>query len=185
MEETKKSNDFMPLMINNESHLSKYLLRFKDIIPFKIIKRRPTTLIEFMNKRDKNFSCFKCKDNCFTCKNLFPFSNFLYVNNFRLSLNSNVSCTSSHCIYVIFCNSCSVFYVGKSQTPIRSRFALHRFHLNSEINSSTLPITRHLKLCSNCDFYFTIIYQEKTFNNFNLCAAENYFINLLSPPLNF
>ena len=138
-----------------------------------------------MNDRFFYFTCKKCSQNCITCHNLFSFSNFLYINNVKISLNSNVSCTSTHCVYIIFCPNCPVFYVGKSQNSIRTRFALHRFHLNSDITFSTLPISRHLKICSNSLFYFSIIYQEKSLNNFNLISAENYFINLLNPPLNF
>ena len=186
--DSKKTEDpFLSLVINNETVFSQNILKFQNLLPAKIrkIRRKPLSIIEFMNFRKNKFCSYKCSnENCLTCKNILPFNDFIYVNDHKLSLNSNVSCFSTHCIYVIFCSNCSVFYIGKSQTQVKSRFNLHRYHLNSEINQSTLPITRHLKLCSNSHFYFTIIYNETSFNNFNLVSAENYFINLLNPPLN-
>ena len=121
-----------------------------------------------------------------TCKNLLTYSNFIYINNVKIYLNSSLSCKSSHAIYVIFCPICpDIFYVGKSQTSVNIRFNKHRSDLNLPISFSTLPITKHLKLCSKKSFYFTLIYHNSSFNNFDLVSAENYFKLLIKPLLNF
>ena len=132
-----------------------------------------------------SFSVTKCSNiNCMTCSNLFCFSNFIFINNVQVFLNSNLTCKSTHAIYVIFCSSCSLFYVGKSQTSVNVRFNKHRSDLNSTQIDSLLPVTKHLKSCSNKHFSFSLIYQQLSFDNFDFCSAENYFKLLLKPPLN-
>jgi hypothetical protein len=122
---------------------------------------------------------------CLTCKeNLIEYHDTININNINIKLNSNTTCSSTYVIYSIFCTNCEIFYIGKAQTMLKQRVNLHRHHLKCQLSSTTLPITRHLKECSINNFKITIIHQLTDKKPLKLTFAENYFIKLLTPPLN-
>ena len=93
-----------------------------------------------------------------------------------------MNCRSCFVVYVLFCDNCSAFYIGKSEKPLHIRVNSHRFQLTHDINDATLPFIKHVKLCSN-SFSVSCVHQSPKVP-LQLEIIESYFINLLQPPYN-
>ena len=48
------------------------------------------------------------------------FFNFNYK--FALPIMNNCNCKSSNCIYIIYCELCDVYYIGKTSLTLAARF---------------------------------------------------------------
>lgn len=50
----------------------------------------------------------------------------------------NMSCASSHCVYLIECLDCPVRYVGQSSNPLRQRISQHLRDIRNAVPTSPL-----------------------------------------------
>ena len=124
----------------------------------------------------------KCnKINCMLCNELILYKNQITVNDKKVKLNRSVNCKSFNVIYILFCAGCDKFYVGKTEQPLHKRINLHRSQAKKP--DPILPVSKHLYQCSNSKFYVSVL--QICNNSDNLSSSENFFINYLSPSLNF
>jgi hypothetical protein len=150
------------------------------------IYKRPTNILNFLHVKKRISRVSKCsKDRCRSCSHLVEYIDQIKIINHWIKLNHNSNCESTYTIYALFCEGCQEVYIGKAQTKLRQRINLHRHHLNAPTNELTLPVTRHLKTCSPHNFKITIIHNLSNKKPMLLCLAEQYFIKLIKPKLNF
>ena len=168
----------------------KYLYEKNHNIQIFKIQKRQTDFLSFLNKSNNISSehkVTKCEmKSCLLCYNLKQYFGSFKIKDCNIKLNNNASCNTSYVIYCLFCVNCSQFYIGKSQTTLKKRFNLHRFHLRQAEEDPTysLPLYKHLISCSSSEFGVTVIYVEHEKEPLKLLLSEQYFIKLLKPSLN-
>ena len=58
--------------------------------------------------------------------------------NFTVDINRPVNCQSKNIIYCVFCDKCSVQYVGESERTLQARFSEHKgYVMNTHLNKAT------------------------------------------------
>ena len=97
--------------------------------------------------RDPSPGCFKCTKQCIVCtEHLVEGNSFRSQNTEEVfTIRDRVSCESENVIYLLYCqkNCKHSQYVGRTIKTLRSRFYVHRCHINK--NTGT-HVTRHFNL---------------------------------------
>jgi hypothetical protein len=93
-----------------------------------------------------NAGCRQCDRKCVVCKQHLQqtkhFQSFVTKETF--TIRQDISCTTSNVIYLMWCGKCQdKQYVGQTENPLKTRFYLHRSHVNQ--NTGTL-VTSHFNL---------------------------------------
>ncbi len=121
----------------------------------------------FPIQKIKNFGCKPCNSsNCKKCKFVNTNNYFKLDSKFIFVINTNSTCATDNCIYIIICKKCNVFYIGETSQTIRNRMNNH-FHTLRNSNFKTndqakMVIPDHFKLMDHdyeTHFSFTIIKQ--------------------------
>ena len=82
----------------------------------------------------ENPGCFKCKKCKVACPVLNEGTTFTSTNTGRAyKIRQHLTCDSNFVIYLVTCNLCSGQYVGKSQTPFKSRHSRHKYEIKNKI----------------------------------------------------
>lgn len=104
----------------------------------KKAKRRVLTLAGFLLDWRPGFR--QCDGpRCGACTYSKPLSFFNGASQFDLfPVMYNLSCDTTHCIYVIECRRCLVRYVGQTSAPLRQRISQHLRNIRDRIPSSPL-----------------------------------------------
>lgn len=132
---------------------------------------------------NSNFKVSKCKKpRCKCCNILIEYKNEIKINNHTIEINSNVNCTSKNVVYILFCDGCQQFYIGKTETNFNLRLNLHRNHIDNP-TYTVLNVSRHIQQCKKT-FKASILFQTKNEDIYLITYMENYFIGLLKPSLN-
>ena len=71
---------------------------------------------------------------------------------FLFRIPFHLSCSSTHCVYYIFCTSCPSFYIGKTCNQLRSRITQHLRNIRN--TSHTSAVASHFRTCSATNFRF-------------------------------
>jgi len=192
-----ENKKILPFVTQYNNHYIKF---YKDIISPSITNLKSTynflnqytikptyrsseKLISSLQNKSIKYSCSKCEStSCKTCPSLIIYSGTILINNIPIKLNSNVNCTTKSVIYVLTCQNCKKFYIGKTKNSLRIRNNLHRTHITTD--SGFMNVSKHIKQCSNGNYNITIIHQVKSKDPKRLSFTESYFIDLLNPPLN-
>ena len=68
------------------------------------------------------------------------------VNDRILTRHGKVTCVSENVIYAVICNKCNHIYIGETQTQLRKRMTLHRFHVKN-VAYQILNVSAHVMSC--------------------------------------
>ena len=88
-------------------------------------------------------------------------------------------------IYVITCNGCGEYYIGKTGDKLRTRRTIHAQQIRDP-TTRRIPLSQHLDICSKDELKFKIFPFNKV-NSENISvrlAKEKYFISCFKPKLN-
>ena len=76
--------------------------------------------------------------------------------------NRPVNCQSKNVIYCVFCDRCSVQYIGESERSLQQRFSEHKgYVMNSHLNKAT---GEHFNLKGHKVSDMSVIIVEKVFS---------------------
>ena len=131
--------------------------------------RQPPNILRFLNSRS-TYSTKKChKPVCKICDVILERKHGIKIGNKQVNFNANMNCCSKNIIYVIFCDSCGLFYVGHTVCELR-------------IYTHNILISEHIR---KCGVFFSIIpiYQALNSCEYVLSYLEKTFIHSLEPTL--
>ena len=184
--------EIFPEILKNKSLLLRND-RMKSIYANKTIlksKRQPPNLkklltkAKFTNQTKKPFEVTKCKElRCGLCKHLKEGSSFNFKGT-TFTVNSDMSCTVQHVVYVIECRGCSKYYIGETNN-LRKRVTLHNQHIRHE-NLRMIPVSGHIATCSNADpkYFIFPFFKMNTDSVIERKEKEKHFIRKYKPDLN-
>ena len=98
---------------------------------------------------------------------------------FLFRIPFHLSCSSTHCIYYIFCTAHPVFYIGKTVNQLRSRITQHLRNIRN--TSHTSSIASHFRTCSPSNFRFFAF--DRALNGDALLVKEERWIRRLKATL--
>ena len=144
--------------------------------------KQPPKLINRVN-RPLDCKVKKCNTpKCKTCPIIVECKSNVILNNYKVTLNSYMSCTTKNCIYVLKCNACCKLYVGETSLSLRLRINLHRQHVNHN-RYGFLKVSKHIQ---NCGGKFSVIpiFRVPNDSNYVRKKVEQFFIYKIKPDLN-
>ena len=99
-------------------------------------------------------------------------------------VKNELSCKSKNVIYVIFCTTCNMSYIGQTNS-LQNRVTTHKQQIRDD-TLRHLKVSKHLFNCSNGVFKIFPFYQVLGNDNATqlLLSKEKYFISKFSPSLN-
>lgn len=121
-----------------------------------------------------------CDGNrCRACSTAAPCSVFKdYRSSQVFPILFNFSCDTSHCIYVIFCSSCHILYVGQTSNPVRVRINEHLRNVTSRSSSSSPLVASHFNdVCDPGTFRWCVI--DRCFSTERRLQKESKWIRAL------
>ena len=122
------------------------------------------------------------KKKCKCCEIIIEYRNKLSVKNILIKINQNVDCTSENVIYILRCDSCQKYYIGKTTNQLSIRLNVHRNHIKNP-EYSILPVSEHLRNCGE-KYSISILFKCEDCEEIFLDRMEAYFIKLIKPELN-
>ena len=148
----------------------------------KRCSRQPPNILRFLNSIT-SFSTRKCKKiPCEICDKILQRNNYIVVNNVKIYFNANMNCGSTNVIFIIFCDACSLYYIGQTNTELRIYSSLHIDYIENEI-STHLTVSEHIHACGS-RFSIIPIYQSSDSCEYVLSHVKQHFIRALRPSLN-
>ena len=163
------------------SHMNNTIFRDNPISLRKCMRQSPN-LLRSLNMH-KYFSVSKCgKPRCKTCNVITEKRNKFCKNGKTVIFNHNMNCDTKNVIYILSCNNCTSFYIGKTNTPLRLRVNTHRQHI-THIHYTTLFVSHHIRECGS-NFSIIPIYHISNNSPYIICKVEDYFISSFEPDLN-
>ena len=130
------------------------------------------TKIEVLNHLNINISWEFLSKNCSNCcfNKYYHFCDTFTINKIMYSIIGNFSCFSNNIIYLIFCKSCNIYYVGQT-TNFHNR--LYK-HIESIKNNCSFLVHKHFRHnCNLNNFRIFIIDSAKTINKLKV-KESNY-----------
>ncbi len=120
---------------------------------------------------------FKCNPPCHTCPFLQP---SLSVQDYRTNnlypIQSRITCSTTHVIYVVTCPHNHV-YVGQTERSLKERI---QQHLSSSRHQASTPFHKHLQECPDMRFFGV----ERVLNQHKRTNREHIWITRLHATLN-
>ena len=108
------------------------------------------------------FSCTDCiyHKNAYIkpCK-LFTFK-LTYGKSVTWNYNKFFDCDSKDVLYILICNNCDYFYLGKT-IDFKQRIRKHKSDVEHSQNSTCREFTKHLRDCAKNFFRFTCFIMKK------------------------
>lgn len=98
---------------------------------------------------------FKCQA-CNFCQYILE-SNRFKVHDYEYKLNLRANCNSRMVIYLAMCQTCTAFYVGKTERRLRDRIYEHTYVIRKQKLDNALA--KHISVYPNHMFKFLIIDQ--------------------------
>jgi ferredoxin len=145
--------------------------------------KQPPSLLKHIKQQKNTFSVTKCgRSRCKTCQIIIQSRKTINIGSMQLPITSNMNCTTTHVIYLIFCSGCNNFYVGQTTQQLCNRMTLHRQHINTP-NYANQPVSHHIRQCGS-QFLVSPLFQSPIKSSYILLKMEQFFINLLKPVLN-
>ena len=128
----------------------------------------------------QQFLVYKCNsDRCQCCTFIKPTSSFISSNTKEIfHIKSNMTCSTTHTIYLITCIKCKIQYIGQTQRQIRQRLADHKSNIHLQKQTS---IGIHFNQPMHTLKHLTIIPIERVYpgNTSQLLLREQYWIKTL------
>lgn len=115
---------------------------------------------------------------CTTCEYALPRVTFASESqNLSFPIPFNLSCASTHCIYLIRCSRCNFSYVGQSSNPVRQRISEHLRDIRN--STTTTAVANHFRQdpCSLSSFTFFAF--DRAFSTPSRLAKERKWIRTL------
>ena len=94
-----------------------------------------------------------------------------------------MNCHSKNVLYVIICDGCNEFYIGKTDRKLSERMNLHRSQIKNPHNR-TIPLSDHLERCANGKYRVFPFFKLPEGNSKLLELMESKFICKYRPGLN-
>ena len=127
----------------------------------------------------------RCKSRrCLTCPDLVQDTTFVpsstgrsYTGEYNFSNNEEevLTCTTTNCIYLLTCKSCSYQYTGETVQQLRNRMSGHRSAVDND--SSCFRVKEHFSLACHQGFNIHIIGKLAGNGRTNVVAGKNFKID--------
>ena len=118
--------------------------------------------------------CFGTR--CRACSYALPCNVFKCPLSSRLfPILGNFTCDTSHCVYILFCSTCSKYYVGQTSNSVRIRISEHLRTISSGNPGSY--IATHFNSCSLTSFKWFVI--DRCFSKDRRLQKEAHWIRTL------
>ena len=121
---------------------------------------------------------------CKTCENILPTNNYYFHEaDFKFYIKCAIDCSAKNCIYVLTCENCGDYYIGKT-VALRKRMSKHRRAIEDPYQRE-LNVSKHIAECCDRPRYNVVpFFQVKRKGATALAATEEYFIRKFRPVLN-
>lgn len=121
---------------------------------------------------------------CKVCLNITPTDNYYFHEvdkNFQIKVH--LDCSAKNVIYVLTCENCGDYYIGKT-VDLRRRMSKHRRAIEDE-QQRVLKVSKHIANCCDVPRYSILpFFKVKRKGVIALSAIEEYFIRQFRPVLN-
>ena len=125
-----------------------------------------------------SFGFFKCEGpRCRSCPTANPCTVFKDLRTSRVfPILAHFTCNTTHCIYLIHCAHCSIFYVGQTSNSVRTRIGQHLCDIS--LNRPGSPLASHFNsTCSPDAFKWCVL--DRCFSQERRLQKETYWISTL------
>ena len=125
-----------------------------------------------------SFGFFRCESSrCQVCPSAHPCSVFNDSGTARIfPILSHFTCNTTHCIYLIRCAHCSIFYVGQTSNSVRTRIRQHLCDIS--LNRPGSLLASHFNgTCSPHAFKWFVL--DRCFSDERRLQKESYWIGTL------
>ena len=123
----------------------------------------------------ENSGCFQCPANCKTCDLIDSVQTFKSFQTSRLfQIRQSINCLSKNVIYLIYCNTCGVQYVGETKNTLRMRMTQHRSAIKTK--KVDQPVAKHFNLPNHsiANLRVIAIDQNNSWTDKSRKAKENF-----------
>ena len=121
---------------------------------------------------------------CKVCENIIPTDTYYFHEvDQNFFITSSLNCSVKNCVYVLTCENCSDYYIGKT-VDLRRRMSKHRRAIEDEYQRE-LKVSIHIATCCDKPRYSVLpFYQVKRKGAIALAATEEFYIRKFKPVLN-
>lgn len=145
------------------------------------IKRKALASVNYQIMDDgrilKGF--FPCTDNCKICKNHGAEKTSISFLGGGKIITQFLTCSSKNAIYIIFCQKCSLLYVGETKNAVKQRISQHLSTIKLKYQT---PVSLHFNSENHCinDFRFFVLTNNNSWSKIKRKSVENNWIKKLN-----